>query len=52
MIRRFIISLFFLSFASALGACSDTWHGVKKDTGDNMQKTGGAIEHAGEKVKK
>jgi predicted small secreted protein len=52
MIRRMIVSLFILSFATALAACSDTWSGVKKDTGDNMQTTGGAIESAGEKVKK
>ena len=51
MVRRIIISLFILSFASALGACSDTWSGVKKDTGENMEKTGEAIESAGEKVK-
>jgi len=52
MIRRIIASLFILSFATALAACSDTWSGVKKDTGENMQTTGGAIESAGEKVKK
>jgi predicted small secreted protein len=51
MIRRLIISLCVLSFVSAVGACSDTWHGVKKDTGDNMQTTGQAIDDAGEKVK-
>ncbi len=52
MIRRIILSLFVLSFVSALGACSDTWHGVKKDTGENMEKAGGAIESAGGSVKK
>jgi hypothetical protein len=36
MIRRLIISLCMLSFVSAVGACSDTWHGVKKDTGDRI----------------
>lgn len=51
MIRRLIISLFILSFASALGGCGDTWRGLKKDTGENMEKTGSAIEKAGEKVK-
>lgn len=51
MIRRLIISLCMLSFVSAVGGCSDTWHGVKKDTGDNMQTTGQAIDDAGEKVK-
>jgi predicted small secreted protein len=51
MIRSLIISLFILSFASAVSGCSDTWRGVKKDTGDNMQTTGSAIEKTGEKVK-
>jgi hypothetical protein len=40
-----------LSFVSAVGACSDTWHGVKKDTGDNMETTGQPIDDAGKKVK-
>lgn len=52
MMRRLIVSMFILSFASALGACGDTWRGAKKDTGENMQSTGSAIENAGEKVKK
>jgi len=33
------------------GACGDTWEGVKKDTGDNLQSTGSAVEKAGKKVK-
>jgi predicted small secreted protein len=52
MISRIIISAAMLSFALAVGACSDTWQGAKKDTGDNMQSTGQAIEDAGKKVKK
>ena len=52
MIRSLAISVFMLSFALALGGCSNTWSGVKKDTGDNMEATGSAIERAGEKVKK
>lgn len=51
MIRRLVISAAMLTFISAVGACSDTWHGVKKDTGDNLQTTGQAIDNAGEKVK-
>jgi predicted small secreted protein len=51
MFRRIIISLFLLSFVSALSACGDTWRGAKKDTGENMEKTGQAIERAGENVK-
>ena len=38
-------------FAIVLAGCSSTWEGVKKDTGDNMEATGKAIEDAGEKVK-
>jgi len=52
MIRSLIISVFMLSHAFALGGCSETWSGVKKDTGDNMQTTGSAIEKTGEKIKK
>lgn len=51
MNRKLALSFLALSFAFALSACGDTWSGVKKDTGENMQKTGTAIEKAGEKVK-
>lgn len=51
MIRRLITSLFILSFAAGLAACGDTWRGAKKDTGDNLEATGEAIDRAGEKVK-
>lgn len=52
MIRRLLTPLFVLGFAISLSACGDTWRGVKKDTGENMEKTGNAIENAGEKVKR
>ena len=52
IIRRLVTSLFILSFAIGLSACGDTWRGVKKDTGQNMEKTGSAIENAGEKVQR
>lgn len=51
MVRKLIMSMFMVSFAVALGACGDTWRGVKKDTGDNMQTTGSAIKKGGDKVK-
>jgi hypothetical protein len=35
----------------ALAGCGDTWQGVKKDTGDNLEATGEAVEKAGEKIK-
>lgn len=52
MIRKVFVSLSVLSLALALGGCGDTWSGVKKDTGENLEKTGSAIERAGEKIKK
>ncbi len=43
MLRRILVSLFILTLATAATACSDTWRGVKDDTGDNLRKTGDAI---------
>ena len=40
-----------LALVAALGACSDTWQGVKQDTGDNLQTTGQALDKAGENTK-
>lgn len=50
--RRIIVSLFALSLVGAVGACGDTWRGVKKDTGDNVEKTGEVLDKTGEKIKK
>lgn len=33
-----------------LAACGDTWAGLKKDTGENLEKTGEAIEDAGKSI--
>jgi predicted small secreted protein len=52
MPTRPVASLIVLSFALALGACGDTWRGLKKDTGENLEAVGQAIENAGEKVRK
>tara|TARA_R110001606_G_scaffold39648_1_gene109108 strand:- start:975 stop:1133 length:159 start_codon:yes stop_codon:yes gene_type:complete len=52
MVRRLITSIFILAFATGLAACGDTWRGAKKDTGDNLEATGEALESAGEEVKK
>jgi hypothetical protein len=49
-LRRLILSVFILSFATALADCGDTWRGVKKDTGENMEKSGDAVSGAGKKV--
>lgn len=43
--------LIVLPLLMPLAGCSDTWQGVKKDTGDNMESAGEAVEKAGEKVK-
>lgn len=50
-IRAIAISLFVLSLGAGLAACNDSWKGAKKDTGENMESTGQAIEKAGENVK-
>lgn len=38
-------------FSASLVGCENTWHGVKQDTGENMEKTGESLERAGEKTK-
>ncbi len=49
--RKAILTLAALSVATLVGACSDTWHGMKKDTGDNMNSVGSSIDNAGDRVK-
>jgi predicted small secreted protein len=44
MLRRIMVSLFILSLATSIAACSDTWRGAKQDTGDNLRTTGDAIK--------
>jgi predicted small secreted protein len=34
-----------------LAACGDTWRGMKKDTGENMEAVGETVDKAGEEVK-
>ena len=34
-----------------LTGCGDTWTGLKKDTGENLEAAGDAIENAGKKIK-
>jgi predicted small secreted protein len=46
-----MLPLFVLSFAASVAGCGDTWRGAKQDTGENLQKSGQAIERAGESVK-
>jgi predicted small secreted protein len=39
-----------LMLGLSLSACGDTWQGVKKDTGQNMEAVGETVDKAGEKV--
>jgi len=51
-IHRHFLQLFAVALLTlTLAACGDTWGGLKKDTGDNLEATGEAIEDAGEAVK-
>jgi predicted small secreted protein len=47
-------SVIWLSLVLALGlslaACGDTWEGLKKDTGDNLEAVGSTMQGAGEDV--
>jgi predicted small secreted protein len=47
-------SMAWLGLAFMLGlsvaACGDTWRGMKKDTGQNMEAVGESVDKAGEKV--
>lgn len=52
-LRALLLNLMALGILTAsLAACGDTWQGLKKDTGDNLEATGEAIDKAGEDVKK
>jgi uncharacterized lipoprotein YehR (DUF1307 family) len=48
--KLFVVAVASL-LAVGLSGCGDTWSGLKKDTGDNMEATGEAIEKAGKEVK-
>ncbi|MEQ9124873.1 MAG: entericidin EcnAB [Alphaproteobacteria bacterium] len=52
MTRQFLNMILVATFAMGLAACGDTWKGAKKDTGENLESTGEAIEDAGKSVKK
>ncbi len=50
--RSMLLNLFVLALLTVtLTACSDTWEGLKQDTGENLEATGEAIEDAGEAIK-
>lgn len=49
-LKRFCAIAFALTFTLGLSACGDTWDGIKKDSKENAEAAGEAIEDAGEKV--
>lgn len=49
-LRSLPVSLVVITFLASVAGCGDTWQGLKKDTGENLEKTGAALERAGEKV--
>lgn len=49
--RLLAMAAMLVGLSLALAACGGTWRGVKKDTGENLEKTGAAIEKAGQEVK-
>ena len=51
MLRKAGGALMVLAVAAALGGCGDTWRGAKKDTGENLEKAGQAIDRAGKSIK-
>ena len=51
MVARWVCVVLGLVLLAGVTACGDTWRGFKQDTGENLQRTGAAIERAGEKVK-
>lgn len=50
-IPKVMIVLMALLFVGTLAGCGDTWQGVKKDTGDNLEAAGKTVEKAGEEIK-
>ena len=50
-LRHAVVPASILALTVSLAACGDTWHGLKEDTGENMQKTGQALENVGEDIK-
>ncbi len=47
---RFLTALMIVGLVAGLSACGDTWRGVKKDTGENLEATGEAIKEGGEAI--
>ena len=48
--NKSLFAVIALALGLALGACSNTWSGVKQDTKKAGQATGQAIEKTGQKI--
>jgi predicted small secreted protein len=48
---RLAVAAAILSAGLGLGACGNTWSGVKQDTAKNVSATGTAVEKAGQDIK-
>jgi len=44
LMRPLLAALVVLGMAGGLTACGDTWHGLKKDTSQNLDKAGRAVD--------
>jgi predicted small secreted protein len=49
--RLLLVAVMLVGMGATLSACGDTWSGLKQDTGENLEKTGEAMEDAGAAVK-
>ncbi|MBL4906455.1 MAG: hypothetical protein JKX94_03310 [Sneathiella sp.] len=50
LMNRLLAALILLGIVGLLAGCGDTWEGLKKDTSDNMVKSGNAIKKAGKSL--
>lgn len=50
LIFRRLMLLAPVALLLGLSACGDTWRGLREDTGQNLEATGGALESAGEEA--
>jgi hypothetical protein len=51
-LRQSLAILSVIAFAIGVAGCGSTWEGLKADTSKNLEKTGEAIDKAGESMSK